>query len=251
MAQYTMDLREIVRTNNVPIFTVPYPIYDEAHRSILETKITNHYMFMEIGVETVGRFIFNLGTRMNEIMPYYNKLYETETLDQRILDNYDVIETYIKENTSTGDLNTHGTNNIIGTNHDLAIDNGSTGTTQNDTGTTTRKQLHSDTPQGRVNFDDLGYVSDMTQDVNTSEDEAIGTGSHTNTVTGTGGTTNDVIITGLETKTDQANENWTRTMKGNIGIQTDANAVTQYRDALLKIDLMIIGELKDLFMQIY
>ena len=70
------------------IFDFDFPIFDESYRSILETKILKHYYTREIGFETVGLWKLRLDTKLNEIMPYYNKLYESQLLEFNPL--YDV-----------------------------------------------------------------------------------------------------------------------------------------------------------------
>lgn len=65
-----------------------YPIFDENYREVLNTKIIKHFYTREIGFETVGLWKFHLNNKMNEIMPYYNKLYKSELLDFNPL--YDV-----------------------------------------------------------------------------------------------------------------------------------------------------------------
>lgn len=62
------------------VFDFDFPIFDEAYRIPLEKKILRHYYTREIGLETVGLWKLKLNTRLNEIMPYYNKLYESELL---------------------------------------------------------------------------------------------------------------------------------------------------------------------------
>ena len=60
-----------------------------------------HFWYREIGAETVGRFKHNLREMLNLIMPHYNKMYLSQSLEQRILDNYDITETF--EKTSSTD----------------------------------------------------------------------------------------------------------------------------------------------------
>lgn len=55
-----------------------YPIFDESYRSTLNDKIIRHYYFREIGFETSAQFAWFLRNTMNERMPYFNKLYESE-----------------------------------------------------------------------------------------------------------------------------------------------------------------------------
>lgn len=75
-----------------------YPIYDESYRNVLNTKILKHYYTREICEETVGRWKLRLDSRMNEIMPYYNKLYESALFKFNPL--YDVDLTITKEGSS-------------------------------------------------------------------------------------------------------------------------------------------------------
>lgn len=57
-----------------------YPIFDEQYRSELNDKIINHFLFREIGFETAEQFAFFMARTMNEEMPYFNKLYESESI---------------------------------------------------------------------------------------------------------------------------------------------------------------------------
>lgn len=83
MATYTMFLHEVLdlkpeASDKYEFMRLSdYPIYDEEHRPILNEKILNHYMYQEIGRETVENFLFALRNKMHEIMPFYNQLYET------------------------------------------------------------------------------------------------------------------------------------------------------------------------------
>lgn len=79
MAKYTMELRELLALGFHPALD-DYPIFDEGYRPILNQKILDHYMFREIGLETPDKFNFFLGRKMREIMPYYNKVYESELI---------------------------------------------------------------------------------------------------------------------------------------------------------------------------
>ena len=87
------DVDEIVEKARRKIFQ-NYPIFNENHRAELEHKILKHYYMREIGFETVGLFKLFLNERMAEIMPYYNKLYESETLEFDPFKNVDVWNTH-------------------------------------------------------------------------------------------------------------------------------------------------------------
>jgi hypothetical protein len=58
-----------------------YTTFDPGHKPILDGKIIDHFYNREIGYETVDMFRLAMRRTMNEIMPYYNQLYETETLE--------------------------------------------------------------------------------------------------------------------------------------------------------------------------
>lgn len=64
-----------------PIALNNYPIFDEGHRAILNNKIIRHYYFREICCDSPERFNLYLETKMDEIMPYYNRLYKSELLE--------------------------------------------------------------------------------------------------------------------------------------------------------------------------
>lgn len=87
------DVDEIIEKARSKIFQ-NYPIFNENHRAELEHKILKHYYMREIGFETAGLFKLFLNERMAEIMPYYNKLYESETFEFDPLKNVDVWNTH-------------------------------------------------------------------------------------------------------------------------------------------------------------
>lgn len=102
------DVDEIIEKSRNKIFQ-NYPIFNESHRAELEHKILKHYYMREIGFETVGLFKLFLNERMAEIMPYYNKLYESETFEFDPLKNVDVWNTHEQFAESGGsDMSTLG-----------------------------------------------------------------------------------------------------------------------------------------------
>jgi len=95
MSKYTTELRficenlagfnESVRLNKfdevidlaIPkVFNFDFPIWDESYREVLERKILTNFYTREIGYETFGRWQLALRNKLNNIMPYYNILYE-------------------------------------------------------------------------------------------------------------------------------------------------------------------------------
>lgn len=206
----TMTLGELIE-NNINIFDFDYPFYNEERRKQFEQHFIEHFYFDEIGQETVARFKHRLKIKLNLIMPYWNKIFLADELEQRILDNYDVTETYEKE----------------------VIDN----TTQTSNGTVTStnentsKNLESDTPVTKTDLDNIDYFSNITKDIANGKNDT--TSNNTNNVQNTN------------------KENWTRKIQGNYGVQTDANAIVQYWESLRMIELEIFNQLNVLFMEVY
>lgn len=68
---------DIIQAAIPRIFDFDFPVYDEKYRNVLCTKILRHFYTREIGEETYGLWKLRLETKLNEIMPYYNKLYKS------------------------------------------------------------------------------------------------------------------------------------------------------------------------------
>ena len=210
MEKYTITLGEIIE-NNVNIFDFDYPFYNEERRKQFEQHFIDHFYFDEIGQETVARFKHRLKIKLNLIMPYWNKIFLADELEQRILDNYDVTETYTKE------IND---NTIQTSNGNVSAENESI-----------NKNLESDTPVTKIDFEEVDYFSNITKD--------IGNGKSNTTSTNT----NNVQNTNIE--------HWERRMQGNIGVQTDADAIIKYWQSLRQIEIEIFNQCDDLFMGVY
>lgn len=199
-------------------------------RERLQKKIEDHYRFRQIGFETVGRFKHYLKTRMCEIMPYYVQVYEFDAKFRNIedpLESYNLVETFQQE--------TNGSGRITGTNSSE-----NTGTSTTDTsGSTDNLTKFSDTPQGRVESLNDGYLTNATQvsgsDSGTSSNETTGTSSGSSE----------------QSSEDSGSTSHTLTRKGNIGVQPLGGEVLNIRSAFINIDMQIIEELKDLFLQVY
>ena len=124
MSKYTTEVRYICETaigleesagytnvNDIleqcwnKIFNFDFPIFDENYRRTLCIKILKHFYTREIGEETVGLWKLRLDAKMNEIMPYYNKLYEAWAEDFNVLDDTNITRQHILDRTG----NTQGT----------------------------------------------------------------------------------------------------------------------------------------------
>lgn len=297
------DVDEVIDKSWSKIFK-NFPIFDESYREGLCKKILNHYYTREIGAETVALWKFWLNQKMNEIMPYYNKLYLSEQLKYDPLHEIDFTRV-ISENThddkngksgtDTKDSNTTTTRNssdnfVKAENTDTGKTDSTrtiTGETENkqvNLGTTTAsgensgKDLHSDTPQGSIqNITENGYLTDarLTSGENSS------TTSVDSSIKNDGRSTEQNVLEETTTDTHVVNESTLTNLQGssiaedlgksnteysenNIGVReyqehisgknssaSYAKLIQDYRESLLNLDMDIIFELKDLFMNIY
>lgn len=124
------DIDEIIELAAPKIFN-NYPIFDENYRPVLEKKILMHYYTREISEEVVGLWKLRLASRMNEIMPYFNKLYDSELLKFNPL--YDVDYTIQRENSGTRIGTNKGTVEAEGSKSNSAQSNSITDVTKDST----------------------------------------------------------------------------------------------------------------------
>lgn len=213
---------EVINKAIPAVFSFDFPIFDEAYRNVLCKKILKHYYTREICEETVGLWKFRLDTRLNEIMPYYNKLYQSELLDFNPLYDVDITRKGNKANVSEGNEKVNGTrtgtgNSETSTKNDVTNTNTSTetssstssGTNEGTNKTTnksttnatsidnkTERDLYSDTPQnGLTQVEEGRYLTNARkksgEDTKTDSGSSTGetnvtvTGSDSNTTSGT------------------------------------------------------------------
>lgn len=198
------NINEIIEQSRSKIFSFDYPIFDEKYRGVIETKILKHYYTREIGLETVGLWLHKLDVKMNEIMPYYNQLYNSCLLEFNPFYNTDL--------TTKRDIKTN-----------------EKGNSKDETNTTTKEwELYSDTPQGSIkNLENETYLTNATKN------------------TGDGNTLNKG-----ETNVDNV-QDYLETVKGKVGGENYSSLLEQYRKTFLNIDMMIIDDISDLFMNIW
>lgn len=237
-------VNEVIADSREQIFDFEYPIFDENYRSVLESKILKHYYTREIGEETVGLWKLRLDARMNEIMPYYNKLYESELLQFNPLYDADYYKAHAGsgEDSETRDTSTSGTENVDGTGSGATIASG----TNNENGL--RWDKYSDTPQGSVtDLDSDTYltnarkITDAIQRTNSSNEQTSRTTTEERSVE-----RNENVERNLNT-TDQYLDHIFGKMPG----RSYVSLITELRDSFLNIDFMIIDKLGDLFMNIW
>lgn len=95
------NVKQIIEDTADKILDFDYPIFDEAYRHHLNTQIIRHFYTREICEETVGLWKLRMEQKMDEIMPYYNKLYLSEI--DKINPYYNVDITTTRTINDTGD----------------------------------------------------------------------------------------------------------------------------------------------------
>lgn len=241
---------EIIEEARPKIFNFEYPIFDVQHKQELETKIIKHYYTQEIGLETYGLWHLELDKRMNEIMPYYNKLYYTASLEFNPLDDVNYTKTHDgshleNETESTDNVGSSTDARTIASNETSHRDEEST-----HSGDDTSK--YSDTPQGTIEYADAvqnAYLTNVTIDHNATTDvadidvqRAVQTADNN-----TYSDRRDID----RTKANTGENEFTETMHGKVGTYSYAKLLKDYREQILNIDMMIINDLQDMFMLLW
>ena len=255
---------DTIITNAIPkIFTFTFPIFDENYRSVLEKKILKHFYTREICEETVGLWKLRLDAKLNEIMPYYNKLYKSELLEFNPL--YTANLTRTKKTDYDSNRNENENINDTSSSNRTTSNNGAVDTTNNSTTTgtgsgtsnNTSVDLYSDTPQGGLNgvesntyltnarkITDNGSTSSNTSNTNSSTGKVESSESGTDNSTGTYGR--------MRGNTDAltSTEDYLETVVGYEGTNA-SDLLLKFRETFLNIDMLVVNDLEDLFFQLW
>lgn len=302
MSKYTTELRYIIKQAELDahqkytegeytnasyeaVGLSSYPIFDEGYRAQLNNKIMNHFYMREIGFETVGLFRFHVKRTMNEIMSYYNIMYEaimeeewkpflevdmhyddnfgeTKDTERGYTDHHDIDQT--KDQTRTDNLQSKRTDELTTTRTDDLNEKGSNASTED----LSQRNVYQDTPMSLLEtgkVQGLEYATsvtyDDTKDIIESNYDRNNTGTQTTDNTGTQ-TTNDTGTQKHLTKDTAANvdhgdsvENWkhgggnTRHEYGRRHSQ--AYLLKEFMDAMINLDMMVIADLETLFMGVW
>lgn len=218
------DVDKIIANSWNKIFTSKAPFFDEEYRSVLCQKILKHYYLREICCETVGIWTLWMNTRLEEIMPYYNQLYESAKIKFDPMHDVDLTREH-KRTENTDATNNRETN---------VTSNGTTNRTTSSN--ENKKDLYSDTPQGALtgveNETYLTNARKITDSVSGSD-----TGEVNNTEKNIEGTTSNVDTT----------EDYLETLVGKQGTESFSSLLNKFRETFLNIDMLVIDEFSDLF----
>ena len=212
-----------------------YPLYEQEEkarqfgtaykvptRKELNNEILNYYRFREIGFETFGRFIFELKTALEEIMPKYNQLFYSADQDFNPIYNVDYEKIIGRDRT------------------DSTISNSSNTSTDETNAKNNTKDINSATPQNELHvatkdIEQVNYADSA------SWNQSIDENKTTSNMAGNSSTD------GSETELTK------ESTKGNFGVVSAQDLILKYRETILNIEQMIINDprIQECFMLIY
>lgn len=149
-----VKIKDLAKAGRSTIFNFDYPLTDKISKEDFECMILNHFLMRRIGFETVTAFRIQLNVKINEIMPLYNKMFES-------VENWDIFnDGEITEKTGTDNRTIDNTAETSNT-----LENQST---TNSSETSDRR--NSELPQDQLELlRDGSYVSNYSYDQNNGE----------------------------------------------------------------------------------
>lgn len=218
-------IKNLAKEGRTTIFDFDYPLTNKISKEDFECMILNHFLMRRIGFDTVTAFQIQLNVKLNEIMPIYNKMFES-------LENWDIFnDGEITEKT--------GTDNRIIDNKTVA-ENNTTNSLENESQTTseeTSDRRNSELPQDQLELlRDGSYVSNYNYDKNNAQ---------SNDTSSSNGTSNSKTNNSSNTKDDnQYHEITKRSPADKIAIYKE------FQENLKSIYGMIFKDLECLFYQL-
>lgn len=264
------------------IFTTNCHFFDEDYRSILCSKILKHYYLREISSETVGIWKLWVNTKLEEIMPYYNMLYESALLEFDPFKDVDYERdhdgssqdkhsgfSYMNrlghnENTNKDEKTGRDKDIHTGTISDSrSIDSSGSHTTNN-----SKSDRYSDTPQGTISNTDLegdayltnvrligenggGSFSEMTGDNNTRTFNDTLSTVYDTTVDTNGDSNSGEIQHDTDRYTNDNINNYIEHVFGKMSTTPYSELLNKFRETFLNIDMMVIEEFDELFLRLW
>ena len=234
------DVNKILSQTWNKVFDFNFPIFDEQYRSVLCQKILKHYYTREIAFETVGLWKLKLDTMMNEIMPYYNKLYESELLEFDPFKDADYTKEHEGSDSGSGTDLGETTSRNNGT-HTGTIDD--VGNVQLDE---TSWDVYSDTPQGALtNVDNNTYLTNARKVTHEAETDSTNNRTFNEATSDTGSGTSE--LNREYNNTDEYIDH----VYGKFPGKSYMSMLKEFRETFLNLDMEIIERLSDLFFKLW
>jgi hypothetical protein len=96
-------IRDLAKVTHEKIFDFDYPLSSKVNREDFECQILNHFIMRRIGQETFTAFQLFLENKLNEILPYYNIMFDS-LVDYNLFNDGEVI-TRNRQDNGTSSLN--------------------------------------------------------------------------------------------------------------------------------------------------
>lgn len=252
------NINSVINTAAPLVFNFTFPIFDEAYRLPLETKILRHFYTREICEETVGLWKLRLQDTLNMIMPYYNELYKSALLKFNPLE--DVNLTKEITDTRTKDIGeTENSSSDTNMQIDTDAEYSDTASNQNknvSNGISNKRDRYSDTPQGTVNdvnvqnnayLTNVRFNDDNSTDTTEGNSQTDSSGSSSNSTTNNAKTIDN---TNRNTNILDIN-NYVEHIAGKKGENSYSKLLLEFRKTLINIDEMVINDLNDCFFKLW
>jgi len=212
MAQVTMELRNVLKHEDFDLFDFDYKCDDLNWKQELEKRIIARFFFDEIGLESIDRFKHEFQYKMQSIMPYYNDLYNTTLFEGDPLTTQRLTE--VMENIQDSTRST---------------DEENTGTQSVDT-----------TDENTTKASDYPQTLNLENDVLSGQQQSEGNNNQT--------TTNDLKRD--QNTLENIRQDQQKVIEG-YNRMPYPELLRLHRSTILRINSMIMNELKPLFILVY
>ena len=147
-----VKIKDLASEGRGVIFDFDYPLTTNITKEDFECMILNNFLMRRIGYDTVTAFKIALSVKLNEIMPKYNKLFDSMIGWNLFTDGEVITRSYTSSISNTG------------------------------SGTNTSDRRYSDTPQNQLSdIRDGRYVTDYNYDTDTSSNTQSGSETRSET----------------------------------------------------------------------
>ena len=100
-------IRNLAKATHEKIFDFDYPLSQKVDKEDFECQILNHFIMRRIGQETFTAFQLFLENKLNEILPYYNIMFDS-LIDYNLFNDGEVI-TRNRQDDGTSSLSSENT----------------------------------------------------------------------------------------------------------------------------------------------
>lgn len=241
-SSFTISIQDIVNSRSVIgsnligrvenarsyIFDFDYPVPNEDFKKSLETNILIQYMRYEICVSPFPFWQLQLKSRLDLIMPYYIKMYNSAELEYDILKNLESTETSTSQHNS--DIK------HTDSSHSESSDSSQNSNTSSQDSSGNSENISSNFPQATISAG-VDYATGATETTNSGHvgGSSSGTGSSSGN-SDSSGNSEDIV-----------NESSSNSVTRSGFSGSYAQAIKEYRQNLVRIEQMIIDEIADLF----